>query len=90
MAVLYVVAKLIQITISCVIYAMMGRALLPIFIDPEESRIYMFLTLITEPFIIPVRFLMVKFNIGQNTPIDLSFLFTYILLIALEMFLPVI
>ena len=88
--ILYIIAKFISITISAVVYAMMGRAILPFFVDPEENKIYFFLTVITEPFIVPVRFIMAKLNIGQNTPIDLSFFFTYILLIVVQGFLPVI
>ncbi len=76
--------------LSVVIYAMMGRAIMPLFVDVEDNRIYLFLTAITEPFILPVRYLLAKFNIGQNTPIDMSFMFTYIILIMLDAFLPII
>lgn len=88
--IIYIFAKFISIMISVVIYAMMGRAIMPIFIDVEGNRIYMFLTVITEPFILPVRYLLAKFNIGQNTPIDMSFMFTYLILILVQLFLPVI
>ena len=37
--------------LSVVIYAMMGRAIMPLIVDVEDNRIYLFLTAITEPFI---------------------------------------
>ena len=69
---------------------MMIRALLPIFVDVEESRVFLFVLVITEPFVIPVRFLLYKLNIGQDSPVDWSFFATYLILSVLTMFLPVI
>jgi uncharacterized protein YggT (Ycf19 family) len=48
----------------------------------------MFLVCVTEPFIMPVRFIMAKFNILQNSPIDWSFTFAYLLIIFLRFILP--
>lgn len=90
MTLLYIIAKFISIIISVEIYAMMARALLPLFINPEESRLYLFVTAITEPFVIPVRFILYKFNIGQNSPIDISFMLSYLLLFLIQLFLPTI
>ena len=36
----------------------------------------------------PVRLLLAKLNIGQNSPFDWSFFITYILIWVLEIFLP--
>ena len=69
---------------------MMARALLPFFINPEDSRLYFFVTAITEPFVIPVRHLLYKFNIAQDSPIDISFMLAYILLFIIQLFLPAI
>jgi uncharacterized protein YggT (Ycf19 family) len=51
----------------------------------EESKIENFAIFITEPFIMPVRALMVKFNILQDSPIDFSTWFTSIILMLLLM-----
>ena len=59
-------ARLIVATLNAVSIAMLIRMLLPIFIKADGSKLYMLVTLITEPFIAPVRFLMAKFNILQK------------------------
>ena len=48
------------------------------------------LCIITEPFVMPVRAVMVHFNIGQDSPIDLAFTLTYIILTIVQLFLPAI
>jgi hypothetical protein len=45
---------------------------------------------VTEPFIIPVRALLFRLNIGQDSPIDWAFSLTYILIYIVQLFLPVI
>ncbi|MBO7304168.1 MAG: YggT family protein [Clostridia bacterium] len=82
-------ARLIRILIEAVSLAMMVRMIIPFFKNPEESRLYLFTSLLTEPFIAPVRFLMVKFNLLQDSPIDWSFTITYILLAMVSGMLPI-
>ena len=67
---------------------MIARMLLPFLVDPMESRVYALSCLFTEPFIAPVRALMVKFNIGQDSPIDWAFSITYIIIWLLGNLLP--
>ena len=69
---------------------MLLRMILPFFLEPEESRIYALTFCISEPFIAPVRMIMVRLNIGQDSPIDWSFFATYLILMVLQMMLPVI
>ena len=88
--ILEILARTVSIALSVVCYAMLGRMLIPIFTNPEESRIYRFLFLLTEPLVIPVRALFVRFNIGQNSPIDWSFTATYFIIILIQGALPVI
>lgn len=71
-------------------FAMIIRMLLPFFVDPNESRLYVLAFFITEPFIIPVRAIMVRLNIGQDSPIDWAFSITYIILWLLSSLLPAI
>ena len=63
---------------------------MPLFCDVEESRFFLMLCIITEPFVMPVRAVMVHFNIGQDSPIDLAFTLTYIILTIVQLFLPAI
>lgn len=86
----YFLAKCVQILLDIVSLSMMLRAIMPIFADVEESGFYALTVAITEPFVAPVRFLFAKLNIGQDTPVDMAFFATYIILWVLGIFLPVI
>ena len=88
--VLLIFAKTVSVMLDAVYLAMLVRMILPFFVNPEENKIYALSILITEPVIIPVRFLMVKLNIGQSSPVDWSFFVTAILLSVLKSMLPVI
>ena len=90
MPILVVIAKTVSILISIITTAMFLRAICS-FIPPlAESRFFALLLMLTEPVVMPVRFLLYKLNIGQNIPIDISFTISYFLLIFIEMLLPVI
>ncbi len=89
-AVVYIFAKTIQVILSLVSFAMLVRVIIPFFTDPSHSKIYILACYISEPFILPVRYVMLKLNIGQNSPIDWSFFATYLVLWLLESFLPAI
>ena len=71
-------------------YAMLARVFLPFFVNPEESKIYALCAVLTEPVIIPFRFVMMKLNILQDTPIDWSFFIATIGLTILRSLLPAI
>ena len=86
----YILAKTVSIVMEVVSFTMIIRMLLPFFTDPSESRIYAISFCITEPFIVPVRAIMVKLNIGQDSPIDWAFSITYIILWLLSSLLPAI
>ena len=88
--ILFIFAKTISLLLEAVSLAMLLRMILPFFLEPEESRFYAFAFCISEPFIAPVRLIMVKLNIGQDSPIDWSFFATYFILMILQMMLPVI
>ena len=88
--VLFIFAKTVSLLLEAVSLAMLVRMILPFFFEPEESRIYALTFCISEPFIAPVRMIMAKMNIGQNSPIDWSFFATYFILMLLQTFLPVI
>lgn len=86
----YIIAKTVAITLEVVSFAMIVRMILPFFIDPMDSRIYAISCYVTEPFIAPVRAIMVRLNIGQDSPIDWAFSFTYIIIWLLSSMLPAI
>ena len=79
-----------SLTLDVVSFGMIARMLLPFFVDPEESRVYAISCYLTEPFIAPVRAIMVRLNIGQDSPIDWAFSVTYLIIFLLGMFRPAI
>ncbi len=87
--VFYIVAKIISIGLSVLSLAMFLRVILQFFAS-EDNKFVLFCYAITEPFIIPIRTIMDKMNIGQNSPIDIPFFVAYIILTILQMILPVV
>ena len=72
--------------LSVVETAMFIRAILSWFMI-DGGKIMGFLYAITEPFIAPIRALLVKMNWLQGTPIDFSFMITFLLLSIVSLFL---
>lgn len=87
MLILEFLASFVSALLFIVQTAMFLRAILSWFIPDENNRLVQFLIVITEPFIIPVRVLLEKLNLFQNTPIDVSFFITYLLLWVITLFL---
>lgn len=88
MVILDIFARTVNLLLSAVSLAMLLRMLLSFFVFDEDSRLLNFLAVVTEPFIAPVRALLIRFNIGQDSPIDWSFSLTYLLIAIAQMFLP--
>ena len=88
--VFYITAKTIAVFLGAISFLMLARVLLQLFVNPEESRIFMVSVMLTEPFVLPVRLLFEKLNIGLNTPFDIPFTVTYILFMVITAFLPMI
>lgn len=87
--VFYIIAKVVSIGLSVLSVAMFLRVILQFFAS-GESKFVIFCYAITEPFIIPIRVIMEKLNIGQNSPIDIPFFIAYIMISVLQMMLPMI
>ena len=81
---LYVLQTFTGLVLSVVYFSLLIRSLLSWLME-EESKIEKFMIFITEPFVMPVRALMVKFNILQDSPVDFSIFFTSIILMLLLM-----
>ncbi len=66
--------------------AMLLRAIFS-WIDPEQSnRFSVFLYMVTEPIIMPIRKLCYKMNWFQGTPLDVPFLITIVIIMVVQMF----
>lgn len=83
----YVVVTLVRTLLYALEIAMFLRALLSWFPIDEESRLMSFLYTITEPVIQPIRALLYRLNLFQNSPLDVSFFITYIIIALLSMLL---
>ena len=88
--ILYIFAKTVSLILSTVSTTMFIRMILSFFIMGEPNKFYILTCYITEPFIAPVRALMVRFNILQDSPIDWAFFITAVLLSVLELILPIV
>ena len=86
--ILFIFAKTVSLVLDIVSISMLIRMILPFFVDPEENKLYLVTCYVTEPFIAPVRAVMVRFNIGQDSPIDWAFSITYILIWLVGNLLP--
>lgn len=85
----YVICQAVSIFLQVVLWAMMIRAIMSFLgKNEEENRFMFFLALVTEPIIAPVRALLSVFGIGENSPMDIGFFVTAILLSALSYVLP--
>lgn len=88
--VVYFIVLLLRTLITVLLVAMFVRAVLSWFIDDEDSRLFRFLNLITEPVIVPVRSLFERLGWFQNLPIDISFYVSYLLLALLQLLLEMV
>ncbi len=88
MAIIEFTARLVSVMLDVVMIAMLARVIVS-FISDESTPITLFLACITEPFIMPIRYFMVKYNILQDTPVDFSFTFTYLIISLVKLLLPV-
>ena len=89
MEILYLIAKVIDILLGVIYFAMFLRVILSLFTSPE-NKLNLLCVLITEPFIAPFRLLLMKLNIGQDLPIDMSFMVAYLALFLIRLLLPII
>lgn len=67
--------------------AMFLRALVSWFFPDGENRFCIFLIMITEPFIYPVRVLFNRFNWFQDSMLDVPYFVTYLFIAVLSMIL---
>lgn len=84
----FIFAKTVSIVIDVVSIAMLVQVILQFFVDTTQNRIYILACFITEPFIAPVRLIMARLNILQDSPIDWAFFVTSVLLALIGSILP--
>lgn len=85
-----IVAEIFKSTVSIILVtlqiAMTARAILSWF-PVEQNKFIVFLNVITEPIVYPVRKLFEKMNWFQGIPLDMSFMTTYMIISIVLLFL---
>ena len=83
----YIIIQVAVTLIWALQTAMFLRAIMSWIPGLDENKFGDFLYAITEPFIVPVRALLDRIPLFQGFPLDMSFLFTYLLLSLISMLL---
>ena len=84
---LYVLIGVVRFGVGAIQLCMFIRAVMSWFPVDDDNPILVFTYSVTEPFIVPVRMLLERFGIGDDSPIDVAFLLTIILLSVLTIVL---
>lgn len=82
---IYIILMTAVILIDVITAAMFIRCIISWFLGEMDNKFTRLLLAITEPALMPLRKLFVKMNWFQQTPLDMSFIFTWMLLSLLEM-----
>ena len=82
------VSLILQILLSVVMLAMFVRSIMSFFPDLTTSKLYEILFAITEPFIMPARFVFEKLNYDDSFFLDVPYMVTYLVLMVVYWFLP--
>lgn len=83
--VFFVLQKSVDILITVLQVAMFLRAILSWFDPMQEGKLSVFLMMVTEPVILPIRALCEKMHWFEGLPLDIPFLLTWILLSFLQL-----
>jgi len=78
-----IVAESVVVILYALQFLMFGRAIMSWFSPDEDNKLAQFLFMLTEPFVYPVRQLLNRFDFFSNMPIDMSFMFSMIILVVL-------
>ena len=87
--VVLLISRTVLVAIGFMEICMLLRAILSFFVD-KESVLLTFCIAVTEPVIIPFRFLLSRFESLDRIPLDVPFLLTWFALAILGSFLPVV
>lgn len=80
----YVLINIVRVFLMAIEAFMFIRAILSWLPVDEDSPLFNFVFVMTEPIIIPVRLLLERFDSIRNLPIDISFFVAFLLLSVLQ------
>ncbi len=84
----FIISRTVYFFLSALSWLLLARALLGFFTD-EESPLFMFCCVVTEPVVAPVRGLLARIPVLQDSPIDFSFMATCLIVILVQSALPI-
>lgn len=87
-ALIVFIVSLISLLLSILQLLLMIRAVLSWLPFDDSAPFVNFVTVVTEPFVFPVRQLLDRISFFSNLPIDLSLFVAYLLLIFVRALLP--
>ena len=83
---IYILVQFLTYAIDVITWAMCIRAVISWFYDGDGWFVRM-LFFITEPIIMPMRLLLARMNWLQQTPLDFSYILTYVALFLIKVML---
>ena len=84
----FVLSGTVNAFFSIFMLLLLARVLIGFFSDEEESKAYFFCYAITEPVVSPVRSLLARIPILEESPIDFSFMATCLIISLVQSALP--
>ena len=83
-----ILSMVLQVLLSLLMIAMFVRGIMSYFPELATSKMYDILFAITEPFVMPARFIFEKLNISDNFFIDIPYMVTDLVLLIVSWLLP--
>lgn len=83
-AVFYIISSFVHLLLSALSFAMLARAILSWLPLDDDNPLENFLYAVTEPVVLPIRFLLERFDSIAEFPIDIPFFVTMLLLSILS------
>ena len=86
--IVYVFIRIVYYLLVILQVVMFARAIMSWIMPEEDNNLVRFITIVTDPIIIPVRMILERFEFVRNLPIDISFMVAFILLVVIQNLLP--
>ncbi len=84
---LYIVSSTVEVFLCLLSLAIVLRLFLPL-MELDEGLLYAFAVAVSEPIVAPVRKLISKIEFFESFPMDLSYMFTIVAILAICLCFP--
>ena len=82
-----IVVNLVHLFLSVLSFAMLIRSILSWFVE-DDNRLMAFLVAVTEPIVLPFRYIFDRFNWARTIPLDVPYMVAFAVIILLSYILP--